>query len=64
MSEVGNFGLARRDLESGEEQVFIVTPLPVERDHLTTLALERDEREQQMDPNSNIRWFVVRVSGT
>lgn len=61
MGEVGNFGLARSDLDTGEEQVFKVTPLPVERVHLEKLALERDEEERRRDPDSNIRWFVIRL---
>ncbi len=59
MGEVSNFGLARRNLETGEEQIFIVTSLPVDRDYLAAIALERDENERRADPDSSIRWFVV-----
>lgn len=59
--EVGYFALARRDLERGGEQVYIVTALPVARSVLSALSYERDRSELEADRDSPYRWFVVRL---
>lgn len=59
---VGNFALARRNLDNGVEQVRVVTPLPVSRQRLVTLAMEHDRAELAADPNSSWRWFVVELA--
>lgn len=61
LDEVGYFALARRDLERGGEQVYIVTPQPVARSVLTALSYERDRTELEGDRDSPYRWFVVRL---
>jgi hypothetical protein len=58
----GNFALARRNLDNGAEQIRIVTPLPVSRHQLVTLAKEYDRSELQADSNSSWRWFVVELA--
>lgn len=58
----GNFALARRNLDNGAEQVRIVTPLPVSRQQLVTLAKEHDRAELRADANSSWRWFVVELA--
>ncbi|GEP06136.1 hypothetical protein MOX02_41740 [Methylobacterium oxalidis] len=59
---IGNFALARRNLENGAEQIRVVTPLPVSRQHLVTLAMEHDRAELSADANSPWRWFVVELA--
>ena len=62
MQAIGNFALARRDIDSGEEQIRVVTPLPVERQRLDWLAEAYEATELRNDPASPVRWFVVRLS--
>lgn len=62
LDEIGYFGLAKRDLERGGEQVFIVTEQPVARSKLTELACRYDITEREADADSPYRWFVVALS--
>jgi len=62
LDEIGYFALARRDLERGGEQVYVVTGQPVVRSKVSELAYSRDRAELENDPESPYRWFVVRLS--
>lgn len=59
--EIGNFAIAQRDLETGQERVLIVTPLPVSRQRILDLAYQMDADLLAIDPSSDVRHFVTRL---
>lgn len=57
--DIGYFALAKRNLETGAEQVQVVAILPTSKARMTAMAYERDKLE---DADSNWRWFVVQLT--
>jgi hypothetical protein len=60
--DIGFYALAKCDVERGTQTVYIETPLPISKQELMAVAIERDKREIEDDPQTDIRWFVVRLS--
>jgi hypothetical protein len=57
--DIGYFALAKRNLETGAEQVQVVATLPTSKACMTAMAYERDKLE---DAHSDWRWFVVQLT--
>jgi hypothetical protein len=61
-TEPGYYGLAKRNVETGGETLLIVTTLPVMYATVAQLAIEHDQAELRLDPNSDYRYFVVELT--